>query len=315
MNRDFYVKKFGRHALSQTTLAPPFHFFEHDCGYIPYLSLKLPLISKKCISAVGDPVCNTKDAPKLIAAFRAKHPQACFYQLSAPFAPLFKDSGYNLNQMGTESLIHLDSFKATYAFKRKVNQNNLQDVTITESSPLLHKQAISNLKSRWLGTRVRQKENSAFLTKPLSFSKYSRYFFAWQNDELVGFRSFDPLFEEHLLKGYYADTSYTCPTAPRNLSYKLLDKAIATFQSDGVQFLSLGLNPFHLQTQNVSHDNFLLKHALKLSYQHLNSLYSFKGLTQHKRTVSKFTVPVYFAAPHKFPFFNMLRSCLHMLNF
>ena len=129
---DFYIQKYGEHALSYSSKQTRLSYFFCLNGVISYLnSFGL------CIAVLGDPICSQKELKEILKQFIKKYPQATFFQINERTIKVLSELGYKHHIMGVENIIGIHRFKPTWrthrSFKRHCNKADKENVVIKES--------------------------------------------------------------------------------------------------------------------------------------------------------------------------------------
>jgi phosphatidylglycerol lysyltransferase len=272
-----YLREYGGHCMSFSTLQPQMRFFDMPGkGFIAYRTLWGASL------VLSDPVCHEKDRKTLLSAFMKAHPNNGFVQITEPVAELIhSEFGYYATQFGIETVVDLKEWslkgKKKQVLRTSVNKAREQGVTIRECyQETRHHQ----LSEEWMSTRKIKNREIGYLIRPMimDFEKDTRKFFAYQNDELIGFIFFDPVYKNGKIISYVPNISRFSHAFRQGIFYAIMVHAMETFQNEGIEYLNLGLSILVLNEQNRSYESWLLKNIERLIYRYGNFIYNFKGI-------------------------------------
>lgn len=302
-----YCKQFGRNCMSYTTLEPEMnHFILDGVGYIAYVNYQHWLWTRKKRKIIlADPVCSSKNYEKIFSAFIEKHPDAIFVGLSLEPAKTLEKMGYKVNQFGIETDIQIKDFNLDGKKRAKLRQwrNKCQrENVVVKEIPIEEQSNIEEIKSlsdRWL--KNKKKGKIEFLVRPFRYTneKDVRHFWAYQNNKLIAFAVFDPIYEDNKIIGYFHNMDRYENDVPHGTSPFIILSAIEKFQKEGVQFVALGMSPMSLQrgmkNELESYDLFT-RRAFWYAYEKLNFLYPFQGNAIHKNKFYGLQKPIYISS-------------------
>ncbi|WP_111497503.1 DUF2156 domain-containing protein [Marinobacter bohaiensis] len=272
-----YLKRFGVHSQSFSTLQPNMDYFDvPGVGYIAYMR-KWGLTF-----VLSDPVCAPEDFPVMLERFHNRHPDACYIQVSRPVVDvLHQRFGLYGTQFGSESRIDLGGWslsgKKKQIIRTAVNQAARSGITVRERFSDDHTRQISEA---WIRTRKVKSNEIRFLIRPMdmTYRENERHFYAYQNGQAVGFIYFDPIYRNNDIISYVPNISRANADFRQGIFYTLMAHAMSVFQAEGVPYLDLGLIPLSLDQTTEPQEARLLKRILHGLYDRGNFLYNFKGL-------------------------------------
>ncbi len=293
--------------MAYTSLEPDMnHYVMDDVGYIAYVRYKHWLWARKeRILVLADPVCAVENYHKILSAFIKKHPNVIFVGVSRTFAGVLNKMGVSVNQFGIETDIFLDDFDLAGKKRAKLrqwrNKCEREGVTVKEK-PIADCQNIEEVKAlsnRWLINKKKQKIE--FLVRPLRFENEAgvRHFWAYQNERLIAFAVFDPIYKEGQVIGYFHNMDRYEDTVPHGTSAHIILSAIEVFKKQGVQFIALGMSPLCLQKGMKNElDSYHLptRQAFWYAFHKLNFLYPFQGNASHKNKFNGVQKPIYISS-------------------
>jgi len=302
-----YIENHGSHCMAHSSLEKDFEYFVVEgMGYIAYISFRHPFWSWKERKVVlADPLCDVSNYDEIIKRFIAKYNDVIFVQSSLALADVLKKQGYQVNQFGVETELDVQHFSLAGKQRSKLRQwrNKCQreGVEFKEKgiADCQNHQEIRQLSDSWLKNKG-GKEYS-FLTRSFRYTaeKGVRNFWAYQQNKLIAFAVFDPLYSDGKIVAYYHNIDRISDNAPHGVSASLVIHAIEVFKQEGIEFVSLGMSPLsHLTLQNHKHYdyNHFTRDALRYAYDNLNFIYPFKGNASHKKKFNGVKKPVFFSS-------------------
>ncbi|SDX23080.1 DUF2156 domain-containing protein [Marinobacter mobilis] len=272
-----YLKKFGVHSQSFSTLQPGMAYFDlPGVGYIGYM--------KKwgMTFVLSDPVAAPENFEFILERFHLQHPNACYIQVSKPVVDfLHRRFGLFGTQFGSESRIDLGSWtlsgKKKQILRTALNQAEKGGITVKERFSDDHTREISEA---WIRTRKCKSNEIRFLIRPMQmdYRENERHFYAYQGGKAVGFIYFDPIYHNNQIISYVPNISRANANFRQGIFYTLMAHAMEVFKEEGVPYLDLGLIPLSLDKTPEPQEARLLKGLMHKLYEHGNFLYNFKGL-------------------------------------
>jgi len=272
-----YLKKYGRHSQSFSSLQPDMKYFDMPgVGYISYMKKW----GKSFVLA--DPICAPENHEVLLSHFHRSFPNACYMQVSKPVADILsRKMGFYGTQFGSEAKIDLSKWslkgKKKQIIRTALNQAKKAGITVQERFSDDHTREISDA---WIKTRKVKSTEIRFLIRPMNmeYRENERHFYAYQNGKAVGFIYFDPIYEHNRIVSYVPNISRANADFRQGIFYTLMAHAMEVFQEEGVPFLDLGLIPLDVHADTEVQESRLLKGMFRKLFQHGNSFYNFKGL-------------------------------------
>lgn len=272
-----YLRAYGGHCMSYSLLQPGMEYFDMPGkGFIGYRSKWGAKI------ALADPVCDEKDRELLIEAFMTRFRNVGFVQVTEPVAELMNQRfGYYATQFGIETVVDLESWtisgKKKQVLRTAVNQSRKKGVVIREGCD---NTSYRELSEKWIGTRKIKNREIGFLIRPMEmpYQAETRKFFAYLNDELVGFIFFDPVYKDGQIISYVPNISRFSHSFRQGIFYTLMVHAMEKFQAEGFKELSLGLSILILHDDNRPYESRILKNIERLICRYGNFIYNFKGI-------------------------------------
>ncbi|MGO1691382.1 MAG: DUF2156 domain-containing protein [Marinobacter sp.] len=272
-----YLKKFGGHSQSFSTLQAGMQYFDvPGLGYVAYM--------RKWGSTfvLSDPVCAPENFGDILEQFHKRYPNASYVQVSKPVVD-FMHLRFGLygTQFGSESRIDLGNWalsgKKKQILRTALNQAEKCGITVQERFSDDHTREISEA---WIRTRKCKSNEIRFLIRPMEmeYRENERRFYAYQGGKAVGFVYFDPIYQNNEIISYVPNISRANANFRQGIFYTLMAHAMEAFKAEGIPYLDLGLIPLSLDSATEHQESPLLKRILHGLYNRGNFLYNFKGL-------------------------------------
>lgn len=287
-----YLERYGSHSMAYTSLEPDMEYFIVDgLGYIAYISFKHWFWARNERKIVlADPFCNNKNYQNILQLFLEKYPNTIFVQSSKEMVSVLNQLGLQINQFGIETEIPLEGFNLKGKHRAKLrqwqNKCKREGVVISELSidECENIDEIKALSKQWLSKKGG--DEFSFLVRPLRFEKENgvRYFWAYKDEKLIALATFDPMYSDGQVVGYYHNIDRLDASAPHGTSVSIILHAINIFAEEGVDLVSLGMSPLYLRggaSHEINHHKFTRK-AFWYAFENLNFIYPFKGNASHK---------------------------------
>ncbi len=288
-----YLKQYGKYSMAYTSLEPEMEYFVVEgIGYMAYISFKHWFWARQERKVVlADPLCDVENYQKIIKRFLKKYPNTFFVQSSKAMAEVLKQEGLQINQFGIETEISIKGFSLKGKQRAKLrqwqNKCKREGVVIKEQAinECTNMAEIEALSKQWL--KGKKGEEFSFLVRPLRFKKESdvRYFWAYKGEKLIALATFDPLYANGKVFGYYHNIDRLDASAPHGTSASVVLEAINVFAGEGKDLVSLGMSPLYLRggaQHEINHNKFTRK-AFWYAFEKLNFIYPFKGNASHKK--------------------------------
>lgn len=309
--RKIYLKKYGSHAMAFSALQPGMEFFDlKNVGYIAFRK------QWGCVVCLGDPICARQDTGRLLEAFFEKYPDPVFIQVSPDAARRIREkTGFYTTQFGRESVIDLQNWslsgKKKQVIRTAVNHAKRAGITIREGDK---PEGFESFSDAWLATRKCRSREIIFLIRPMKmdYTEGIRCFSAWQDETLMGFAFFDPVYKDGRVDGYVPNISRGSEKFPQGIFYILMAHAMEVFREEGVPFMYLGLSPLAMDYPVQPFESDWLRWIMGLTERHFNFLYNFKGIDFTKSRFRGKASPTYAIHRRRLPlkaFAAMFRLC------
>ncbi|MBK1850362.1 DUF2156 domain-containing protein [Marinobacter sp. 1-4A] len=272
-----YLKRFGGHSQSFSTLQPDMQYFDvPDVGYMAYMRKWGATI------VLSDPVCAPENFGPILELFQKRFPNASYVQVSKPVVDfLHQRFGLYGTQFGSESRIDLGKWslsgKKKQILRTALNQAEKSGITVQERFSDDHTREISEA---WIRTRKCKSNEIRFLIRPMEmdYRENERHFYAYQDGKAVGFIYFDPIYRNNEIISYVPNISRANADFKQGIFYTLMAHAMDAFKAEGVPYLDLGLIPLSLDATTEHQESKLLKRIFHGLYNRGNFIYNFKGL-------------------------------------
>ncbi|HOJ13120.1 MAG TPA: DUF2156 domain-containing protein [Deltaproteobacteria bacterium] len=272
-----YLRKYGDHCMSFSTLQPGKHYFDvPGVGFIAYTwkwGRRFTL---------ADPVCDEKDREMMIREFLKDGVNTAFVQVSEGVARLLHEKfGLYATQFGVEPVVDLSTWdlkgKKKQVMRTSINHAKKEGVVIVENDD---PDGCRKLTEEWMKTRTVKRREVIFLIRPMNqpYQEGTRKFCAYHNGELVGFAFFDPIYKDGEVIGYVPNISRFSNKFRYGIFYPLMCHAMEVFKREGVRYLYLGLCPCAVDEQDMPSESKIVKAIVRLLYKYGNWVYSMKGL-------------------------------------
>ncbi|MGM0451729.1 MAG: DUF2156 domain-containing protein [Thermodesulfobacteriota bacterium] len=300
-----YLRQYGDHCMSFSTLQPGMQYF--DMPGVGFIAYKNKWGSQMVLA---DPVCRKDDQELLIGEFIRRHKRCAFVQISEPVAELMhRKFGFYATQFGQETVIDLESWstsgKKKQVLRTALNQTRKKGVVIREGDGDTRYRQLSD---QWRVTRKIKNREIGFLIRPMdmAYQAETRKFFAYQDNELIGFIFFDPIYRDGRIVGYVPNISRFSQNFRQGIFYSIMVYAMEQFRAEGLEEMNLGLSILVLDDQNKGHESGMLKNIERLIYRYGNFIYNFRGIEFTKSRFCGRTNRFYCAHKHYMPAMKLL---------
>lgn len=292
----------GDQCISYSTLQPGLeYFFVQDLGVMAYQQSRHWLLAPFGRAVVlGNPLCAEEHYHEITKQFLAKFPKTIFLQVEHRFGKVLRALGYEVNCFGTETELSLKNFSLAGKARSKLRQwrngcERKQVIVREERFSDVELSAVRELSEAWV--KRKGGHELRFLTRPFlaKDGRDVRFFTAYQNQRLVAFAVFDPMYRDGKIIGYYHNVDRIAEDAPHGSSAFIILKAMEVFQKEQVEKISLGLSPLFRLRESFKHRKFTAD-ALWFTYHKLNFLYPFQGNASHKKKFNGEQKQVFFSS-------------------
>jgi lysylphosphatidylglycerol synthetase-like protein (DUF2156 family) len=310
--RVHYLKEFGVHSQSFSTLQPGMKYFEiPGVGYIGYMK------NWGQTFVLSDPVCAKENFELMLTHFHKRFPNASYVQVSRPVVDILHNNfGLYGTQFGSESRIDLKSWnlsgKKKQILRTAINQAEKQGITVKESFSDDHTREISDA---WIRTRKCKSNEIRFLIRPMNmgYTENERHFYAYENGKAVGFIFFDPIYYKNQIISYVPNISRANAEFKQGIFYTIMTQAMEVFKAEGVPYLDLGLIPLMFTPEDEVQEAKLFKRLMRTIHEKGNFLYNFKGLEFTKSRFRGDVEKTYCVHNGALPLFKLL-AMFHLIR-
>jgi len=300
-----YIRKYGSHCMSFSTLQPGMKFFDvPDKGFIAYMQ------KWGSQMVLSDPVCHEKDRELVISEFLKKYKHTGFVQITEPVAKLMHERfGYYATQFGIETIVDLETWdlsgKKKQILRTSLNQSRKNGIVIRECREETRHHELSR---QWMSTRKIKNREIGFLIRPMvmEHEEETRKFFAYHEDKLVGFVFFDPIYKDGKIISYVPNISRFSHSFRQGIFYSLLVYAMDTFKKEGLNEINLGLSILVLDEEDKQSESWILKNIERLIFRYGNFIYNFKGIAFTKSRFNGKTNKFYSAHQWSLPAIKLI---------
>ena len=284
-----YIRKFGTGSLAYSALQEGMNeFVENGCGFISHSPIDNRMRTTLCLA---DPVCSQDSEKALLEGFIQKFKDPVFVHISKATAETLHSMGFFINEMGTETIVNVQEFTlkgSKKEFLRSQRNRALRDdVKVVElHSGEVSPEAMRAISEAWMKNKTVSNNELSFLARPAVYEDEPdvRRFFAVRNDVVIGFVFFDPMYKDGKIVGYLANFLRTCVETSYSVCDFIIVEAIAKFEAEGLQSMSLGFSPFAgVSDSGEFRFSKPLREMFKYGYERANYLYAFKQLSFHKQ--------------------------------
>lgn len=295
-----YMQKYGSHCMSFSTLQPGMKFFDvPGKGFIAYMQ------KWGTRMVLSDPICHEDDRVAVIGEFLDKYPGSAFIQITESVARLMHERfGFYATQFGIETVLDLEKWslagKKKQVLRTSLNQAKKKGVVIRENPDETRHHQLSK---EWMATRKTKNREIAFVIRPMvmEHEEHTRKFFAYLDDELIGFVFFDPIYKDGEIISYVPNISRFSHSFRQGIFYSLMTHAIETFKAEGFKEVNLGLSVLVMDDEDEANESRMLKTVGRLVFKYGNFLYNFKGVAFTKSRFRGKTNKFYAAHKWHFP--------------
>lgn len=300
-----YIKEYGNHCMSSSILQPDMQYYDvPGRGFIAYLEKWGKRI------ALANPVCDVRDREALVGGMLNEWPETSFLQASESMARLMhEDFRFYSTQLGVETLLEPNQWtlkgRKKQVLRTSLNQASKRRVRVGEACD---DASCKSLSRKWLETRRVRNKEIAFLVRPMDMNlgPVTRKFCAYENDALVGFTYFDPIYEKSEVIGYVPNISRASASFKQGIYYTILVKAMEVFRREGIRLVNLGLSPLVLDKTDLACESRPFKECLRKIYRYGNRFYNFPGIHFTKSRFGGQEQKVYFCHRRKLPLMEAL---------
>ncbi len=313
-----YLTLYGHFTIAYSIVA------DHDINYfhIPKMGVIGFIDYNQFRIMLGDPLASDDWYEELIHRFIengiSEKKKISGIQCGYRTAKAFHMMGYRAQHMGVETIINIEKFdlkgKAKTKVRRWINTAANAGVKVVELEHTDHGllKELTSISDEWLKSKINKHELN-LLTRKINFSGESdtRTFYAMIEDRIIAFITFDPMYEDGRIIGFYADLCRERTSTPNGTSDIIIDFARKKFKQEGYKYISLGLSPLAEINNIHGFDIPLIRMILKINYNYGNRYYAFKGVSFHKSAYHDGTQsikrPVYYLTISALPIIEIIK--------
>jgi phosphatidylglycerol lysyltransferase len=290
------VVEYGRSALDYFKLWPDKSYF-FSASQRCFLAYR---VGGNFAVVLGDPVGPEKEMEEVIRRFigmcRENDWGFGFYQTLPDFLPIYSRAGLRKLKIGDAAIVDLTSFsaqsKAARDFRKKVHQLEEAGIEIKRYEPPLHEEVVRqarDVSDQWLqipGRRERGFSLGRF--EPEYLRSTTLYTVCGRNGRFLAFVNLIPSFRRGEAT---ADLMRRRPDAPNGIMDYLFVKLLLDVQARGFDRFNLGMAPMagFQEKEEASRE----ERAVHFFFQHLNFLFSFRGIFHYKAKYASVWEPRY----------------------
>lgn len=330
-----YLVKYGSSSFAYSSIQPAAkQFIVPDAGYIAYME------HKGRIFALGEPIVNPDAKEDLLFQFIRDYSNPCFLQVNRDTADVLTQFGYLSSQLGIETSLPFppegsasefySSGKNRRQIRKTAKKYSGDNITteILSMSELQSDKGISidsliSISDEWMSGKEGNQELEGLARPYVNDDEEDVVkLFVFQDNKLLGYAVFDPIYRDQTVTGYSANMFRFVPDAPKGRTYHsvlwmmdyLQDKdnlVTNTGRPIRAEAIELGLSPLYRPNppnslEFIKHDSTSsgdLKTSKVLDFLFTQAFsrnlgYSFQGLAEHKRQYRGLEIPTYYAS-HK----------------
>jgi lysylphosphatidylglycerol synthetase-like protein (DUF2156 family) len=317
-------KQFGNFTMAYSVLVDNEvikHHIVPNLGLIGYSEHKNLMIMN------ADPLCAEENLDALVSSFisegERRGKKLLGIQSGIETAEAFRQYGYSANHMGVETIINIDKFNLTGKTRTKVRRwvNTAKNAGVEVIERKYGDNGISKqakeVSREWLDSKINTTELNLMTRKSKCLDEYmTRTFFAYKDDRMIGYITFDPMCKDGKVIGYYADICRNRTDVPNGTTDLIVNVAREKFKEEGIKHMSLGISPLSDIDSNHGFSNPIIDLILKVNYNFGNKMYAFNGLEFHKRAyhdgVQSERRPTYFLSKGALPLVEVIDSFAHI---
>jgi lysylphosphatidylglycerol synthetase-like protein (DUF2156 family) len=190
--------------------------------------------------------------PALLQGFtefaRSRRRKVVAIQVQAHDVPAYEAAGYTVNQVGASYAIDVARFtlrgKKFVRLRNKVARATRGGLLVKEVAQQDWHDRMKALDARWLRSKGKRAKELEFLVGSYGgpHQDARRLFIGTIDGELAGYVSYSPAYGSR--PGWLHDLSRRLPDGPPGVMEAINSTAIATFQSEGAEWLHFGFTPF-----------------------------------------------------------------------
>jgi lysylphosphatidylglycerol synthetase-like protein (DUF2156 family) len=291
--RRAYLQRFGSQPNAYLNLQPDLSYFDvPGLGFVSYFSQ--PWVFGAIPIVVTRPVCAPEASGELLAHFIDQVGDAVFAGADGETASALSTLGYSVTQFGVSFDIVIRDFHTRgrrMQTLRSASKLGQRGVSVRElRGDAVNATEVAEVSRAWRATKqVAHREVRLFTRPPAEGDPWKvRRFYAFIDERVVAYVAFDPFYRDGRVLGYTANILRSLPNLkPAGVLDFIILRAMAQFESEGVEMLSLGQAPLHDITPNPK-ENVWCRLFGQFAYRYGGSTYNFRQLAFHK---TRYRVP------------------------
>lgn len=274
------IRRFGKTAMAYSALQSGLEEFRHK-DFDGFIAFKR-LFNRAYI--LSNPITKKQDYKKATEIFLREWPAIIVCQAEEDYALVLKDLGFYVTGFGPENTIVLKNFEVTWKIRPNLKRilSRLSNLGLFLEEVTGDLQELKEINSKWL-TIKQNKREFQFLARPFTCNEEAdvRFFLLKKEARVLGFCSFDPIYQDNRILSYCLQHLRVSPEAPRGAADFLLVKILYLFKGQGYEKISLGLSPLYQRAGPIAKSDFLIELFLKM-FASGSNLYRFKTVGEHK---------------------------------
>jgi lysylphosphatidylglycerol synthetase-like protein (DUF2156 family) len=308
-----FLKRYGKEALSYSTLQEGMEYFINPMGYLAFTSVFHPVFARKGRRIVlSDPICADEDLPRLVRAFLDFAPRAAFVVVSERCTGLLREMGFKANCIGYEPEIPIQTYntqgnwKELDLIKRAHNEAKREGIVIREESAIeqVGKSQLNEVSGKWIARKKVNDREIWIYARRAVFEREEdvRKFVAYDRDgRIAGFVFYDPMYRDGRVFGYAACIARCDEERFGRLATAVNMVAAEKFKQEGKEVLNLCLAPFVKLEDGKYNDDRATNLFFRVSERFGDNIYNFKGLSFNKAKYRGVEKSLYFVSNNPMP--------------
>jgi lysylphosphatidylglycerol synthetase-like protein (DUF2156 family) len=308
-----FLKRYGKEALSYSTLQEGMEYFIDPTGYLAFTSVFHPVFARRGRRIVlSDPICADEDLPRLVRGFLNFAPRATFAVVSERCAGVLREMGFTANCIGYEPEIQIQTYntrgnwKELDLIKRARNEAKREGIVIREEANIeqVGKNQLGEVSGEWISRKkVNDREIWIYARRAVfEHEEDVRKFVAYDREGIVtGFVFYDPMYRNGQVYGYAATISRCNEQRFGRLATAVHMVAAETFKQEGKEVVNLCLAPFVKLEDGKYNDDRATTLFFRMSERFGDNIYNFKGLSFNKAKYRGIEKSLYFVSNSPMP--------------
>lgn len=290
------VEKYGRHAMDYFKLWKDKSYFFSATGNA-FLAYR---VGNNFAVVLADPVGPEEEIETIIRDFNIMCDEndwgIAFHQTLTDFLPIYEKLGFRKLKIGEDAIVDLIKFnlvgKEAKEFRHAINRVESEGIYIETLQPPIPDdtlQQIEEVSDEWLKIAGRRERGFTLGQFEPDYVRSTPVMAAMdQNGKLHGFLNIIPSYK----KGESTiDLMRRRSDSPNGLMDYMFVKLFLYLQEQGFQTFNLGIAP--MSGFQLGEEPTLEERAIHYFFQHLNFLFSFKGLKAYKAKFASYWEPRY----------------------